>query len=42
MVFDFTARQDSIAVRDRVETAEALVQAADVKIEGPGLTFIFY
>ena len=42
MVFDFTARQDSIAVRDRVATAEALVQSADVKVDGPGLTIIFH
>ena len=41
MVFDFTARQNSIAVRDRVETAEALVQAVDVKVDGPGLIFTF-
>lgn len=42
MVFDFTARQDSIAVRDRVATAEALVQAADVVVEGPGLILTFH
>jgi len=41
MVFDFTTRQDSIAVRDRVFGEDARLLKADVQLVGSGLMLIF-